>query len=95
MSPDLNQSPEQVARGRIDSRLLAAGWPVQDKEALDFNAGLGATVRECQVDIGAADYVLIAERQAIGVVEAKPGYWGAKLTTAEEQSEGCGKAMPM
>ncbi|MYH58265.1 MAG: hypothetical protein F4145_09765 [Boseongicola sp. SB0675_bin_26] len=95
MSPDLNQNPEQAERDRIDSRLLAAGWPVQDKDALDFNAGLGATVRACQVDIGTADYVLIAERRAIGVVEAKPGYWGAKLTMVEEQSEGCAKAMPM
>ena len=34
MSPDLNQTPEQVARDRIGSRLRAAGWHVQDKDVL-------------------------------------------------------------
>ena len=92
MPPDANQTPEQVARDRIDSRLRAAGWHVQDKDALDFNAGLGIAVREYQTDIGPADYVLFADRQAVGVVEAKPDSWGARLTTVEEQSEGYAKA---
>ena len=30
MPPDVNQTPEQVARDRIDGRLRAAGWQVQD-----------------------------------------------------------------
>ena len=92
MPPDVNQTPEQVARDRIDGRLRAAGWQVQDKDALDFNAGLGIAVREYQTDIGPADYVLFADRQAVGVVEAKPDSWGARLTTVEEQSEGYAKA---
>ena len=78
MSHDVNQTPEEVARDRIDGRLRAAGWHVQDKNALDFNAGLGIAVREYQTDIGPADYVLFADRQAVGVVEAKPDSWGAK-----------------
>ena len=92
MPPDFNQTPEQVARDRIDGRLRAAGWHVQDKEALDFNAGLGIAVREYQTDIGPADYVLFADRRAVGVVEAKPDSWGVRLTTVEEQSEGYAKA---
>ena len=92
MPPDFNQTPEQVARDWIDGRLRAAGWHVQDKEALDFNAGLGIAVREYQTDIGPADYVLFADRRAVGVVEAKPDSWGARLTTVEEQSEGYAKA---
>ena len=92
MTHDVNQTPEQVARDRIDGRLRAAGWHVQDKEALDFNAGLGIAVREYQTDIGPADYVLFADRRAVGVVEAKPDSWGARLTTVEEQSEGYAKA---
>ena len=92
MPHDVNQTPEQAARDRIDGRLRAAGWHVQDKNALDFNAGLGIAVREYQTDIGPADYVLFADRQAVGVVEAKPDSWGARLTTVEEQSEGYGKA---
>ena len=92
MPPNVNQTPEQVARDRIDGRLRAAGWQVQDKDALDFNAGLGIAVREYQTDIGPADYVLFADRRAVGVVEAKPDNWGDKLTTVEEQSEGYAKA---
>ena len=92
MPHDFNQTPEQAARDGIDGRLRAAGWHVQDKNALDFTAGLGIAVREYQTDIGPADYVLFADRQAVGVVEAKPDSWGARLTTVEEQSEGYAKA---
>ena len=92
MSPELKQTPEQIAHDRIDSRLHATGWHVQDKDALDLNSGIGIAVRECQTAIVPADYVLFANRQAIGVIEAKPDSWGAKLTTVEEQSEGYAKA---
>lgn len=92
MSYDANQTPEQVARDRIDERLRAAGWHVQDKDALDFNVGLGVAVREYQTDIGPADYVLFADRQAVGVVEAKPDNLGVRLTSVEEQSEGYANA---
>ncbi|MCE2425928.1 MAG: DEAD/DEAH box helicase family protein, partial [Pseudomonadales bacterium] len=88
MPAKANQNPEQVARDRIDDRLRASGWHVQDKDAMDFIAGLGIAVREYQTDIGPADYVLFVDREAVGVVEAKPDSWGAKLTTVEEQSEG-------
>ena len=88
MPPDLNQNPEQIARDRIDDRLRAAGWHVQDANAIDFHAGLGIAVREYQTDIGPADYVLFVDRQAVGVVEAKPDRYGARLTTVEEQSAG-------
>lgn len=83
-----NQSPEQIARDAIDRQLERAGWRVQDKAAINFNAGLGIAVREYQTDVGPADYVLFADRQPVGVVEAKPESWGERLTTAEEQSSG-------
>lgn len=92
MPPAVNQTPEQLARDRIDERLRASGWRVQDKDALDFNAGLGVAVREYQTDIGPADYVLFADRRAVGVVEAKPDNWGVRLTSVEEQSEGYANA---
>ena len=87
-----NQTPEQIARDRIDERLRAAGWQVQDKDALDFNAARGIAVREYPTDVGPADYVLFADRQAVGVVEAKPDSWCATLTTAEEQTAGYANA---
>ncbi len=92
MPPDINQKPEQLARDRIDERLRTSGWHVQDRDAIDFKAGLGIAVREYQTDAGPADYVLFVDRRPVGVVEAKPDNWGAKLTTVEEQSAGYANA---
>lgn len=83
-----NQNPEQIARDQIDSKLVQAGWSVQNKDALDFNAGQGLAVREYQTDVGPADYVLFVDRRAVGVIEAKPKDWGQKITTVEDQSAG-------
>ena len=58
-----NKNPEQLARDRIDALLSEAGWVVQDKKTLDFNAGQGIAVREYQTDIGPADYVLFLDKQ--------------------------------
>ncbi|GAW37071.1 type-1 restriction enzyme R protein [Roseovarius sp. A-2] len=92
MHRTINQTPEQQARDAIDARLEASGWVVQDKDGLDFNAALGVAVREYQTDVGPADYVLFVDRQAVGVIEAKPDSWGVKLTSVEEQSEGYANA---
>ena len=81
-----NQTPEQAARENIDSLLTQAGWAVQDKEGIDFSAGLGVAIREYQTDTGPADYVLFIDQKPGGVVEAKPKHWGQKITTVEEQS---------
>lgn len=83
-----NQNPEQLARDQIDARLTEAGWHVQNKETLDFSAGLGIAVREYPTDTGPADYVLFVDRRAVGVIEAKPEDWGHKITTVEDQSAG-------
>jgi type I restriction enzyme R subunit len=39
-----------------------------------------------------ADYALFADRAALGVVEAKPDSWGARITTVEAQSSGYAEA---
>jgi type I restriction enzyme R subunit len=83
-----NQTPEQIARDRIDSHLAESGWHVQDKSALNFAVGEGIAVREYQTDAGTADYVLFVDRRAVGVIEAKPKEWGHKITTVEDQSAG-------
>lgn len=83
----VNQNPEQKARDRIDRQLAAAGWAVQDKNAIDFSAGRGIAVREYQTDVGPADYVLFVDKAALGVIEAKPEDWGHKITTVELQSQ--------
>ena len=92
MPRNINQTPEEVARDRIDERLRHAGWLVQNKDGIDLNAGPGVAIREYRTDVGAADYVLFAGGQAVGVIEAKREDWGEKITTAEEQTEGYAKA---
>ena len=86
--PPRNQGPEQKARDNIDKMLEAAGWKVQHKNAINFNAGPGIAVREYQTDVGPADYLLFIDQNAVGVVEAKPEKWGQNITTVEEQSAG-------
>ncbi len=83
----VNQNPEQRARDAIDSLLQQAGWVVQDKKKINFSASLGVAVREYQTDEGPADYVLFVNKQAVGVIEAKPESWGERLTTVEDQSQ--------
>ncbi len=89
---DRNQTPEQIARDKIDALLEEAGWVVQSAKKVDFHAGLGIAVREYTTDVGPADYVLFVERKAAGIVEAKPEDWGHIITTVEEQSAGYASA---
>lgn len=74
-----NQNPEQVARDSIDGQLLASGWTVQDKDALNFSIGQGQSVREYVTDTGPADYVLFVDSQPVGVMRQailKKGFTG-------------------
>lgn len=88
----LNQTPEQIARDKIDAQLAAAGWAVQPKKKIDFSATLGVAVREYQTSIGPADYILFVEGKAVGVIEAKPETAGHHITTIESQTEGYANA---
>ena len=82
-----NQNPEQIARDKIDDLLIQSGWIVQDRKALNFNAGLGIAVREYPTDIGPVDYVLFVDRKPMGVIEAKREEEGHRLTVHESQAE--------
>jgi type I restriction enzyme, R subunit len=88
----INQNPEQKARDNIDRLLEEAGWIVQDKKKINFNAGLGIAVREYDTDVGPADYVLFVDHKAVGVIEAKKEEAAQNITTVEEQSEGYASA---
>jgi len=77
-------TPEQLAREKIDALLIAAGWIVQDFKYINLGAGAGVAVREFQTASGPADYVLFVNRQAVGVVEAKPE--GTTLRGVAEQT---------
>jgi type I restriction enzyme R subunit len=80
-------NPEQKARHIIDQMLQKAGWVIQDKNKIDFGAGLGIAVREYQTDVGPADYALFVDRLPVGIIEAKRAEEGHNLSVVEEQSE--------
>ena len=61
----VNQNPEQIARDKIDKMLIASGWKVQDRKAIDWSAGTGIAVREYPTDIGPADYVLFVDKKPL------------------------------
>ena len=82
----MNQHPEQQARDLIDRQLLAAGWLLQSKAAINLGAGTGVAVREYLTDRGPADYVLFVDRKPVGLIEAKRSAEGLRLTVVEEQS---------
>lgn len=84
--------PEEEARKKIDEQLDAAGWAVQDLREMNLGARLGVTVREFPLKVGSADYLLFVDRQAVGVVEAKPV--GTTLSGVAEQSEKYVAALP-
>src|SRR5688572_17052553 len=88
------QTPEQLARARIEEQLSAAGWVIQDANAVNLGAGPGIAVREFPLarGHGFADYLLYVERKALGVVEAKKE--GETLTGVEVQSEKYATGLP-
>ncbi len=81
---DENLSPEQRARRVVDEKLESAGWRVQSHRSMDLSHRFVA-VREFPTATGPADYVLYADRKAIGTVEAKRE--GATLRGVESQAD--------
>lgn len=77
--------PEEEARQKIDQLLEIAGWKVQDLRELNLGAFQGVAVREFPLESGNADYLLFVDREAVGVVEAKP--IGTTLSGVAEQTE--------
>lgn len=82
---DINLTPEQKARQKIDRKLEQSGWKVQDYRNIDFRAGVGIAVREYPTDSGPADYMLLVDKKPVGVFEAKREDEGHRITKVEEQ----------
>ena len=80
--PELN--PEQEARKQIDALLGACGWVVQDYRQFNPAAGRGIALREVPLKSGTCDYLLLVDRKAVGVIEAKKT--GTLLSGVAEQS---------
>ncbi len=75
---------EAKTREKIDAKLEAAGWVIQDKKKINLFEKLGVAVREMDTDTGPADYMLFIEGKACGIVEAKRE--GTELGGVAEQS---------
>ncbi|MFO0903194.1 MAG: type I restriction-modification enzyme R subunit C-terminal domain-containing protein [Pirellulales bacterium] len=84
--------PEDQARKEIDRQLDACGWIVQDYADRDITAAVGVAVREFPLESGFADYLLYADGQVIGVVEAKQV--GHPLRGVEGQADKYAKGLP-
>ena len=76
--------PEQRAREQIDTQLVACGWVVQNYKQYNPSAGRGIALREVPLKSGSCDYLLLVDRNAVGVVEAKKE--GTRLSGVVEQS---------
>ncbi len=85
-------TPEDKAREQIDAMLVASGWVIQDYKAVDFTAGRGIALREVPLKTGPCDYLLLVDRKALGVVEAKKE--GTTLSTVAEQSTRYATSLP-
>ncbi len=81
-----NQNPEQKARDIIDRKLKDSGWTVQSRDSIDWSVSSGIAVKEYWTEAGPADYVLFVDREPVGIIEAKRGEEGHRLTVVEEQS---------
>src|SRR6267143_4217226 len=84
-------SPEELARQNIDALLKQCGWSIQNRSTINLDAARGIAIREGALKGGEADYLLFADRKAIGTIEAKPE--GFTLTGVEEQSGKYGKGL--
>src|ERR1035437_9781171 len=78
------ETPEQRARQQIDTQLVACGWVVQDYKQFKPSAGRGIALREAPLKSGTCDYLLLVDRKAVGVAEAKKQ--GTLLSGVAEQS---------
>lgn len=50
----MNQNPEQLARDQIYKQLIACGWTIQHKSAINLSAATGVAVREYFIAVGFA-----------------------------------------
>jgi type I restriction enzyme R subunit len=85
-------TPEQLAREKIDAQLAACGWVVQNYADMDFGAGRGIALREVPLKTGPCDYLLLVDRKAVGIVEAKKE--GTTLSGVAEQAANYAANLP-
>lgn len=63
--------------------LRLAGWHVQSRNDIDFSVGIGVAIREYQISVGPADYILFVNQKPLRLIEAKREDEGHRLTVVE------------
>ena len=86
------ETPEQRARQQIDAQLVGCGWVVQDYKQFNPSAGRGIALRETPLKTGPCDYLLVVDRKALGVIEAKKE--GTTLSVVADQSARYASSLP-
>jgi len=89
---DGHMRPEDKARVTIDVLLTHAGWAIQDLKQVNLGAQRGVAIREFSTLAGPTDYLLMVDRKAVGVVEAKKV--GETLTGVEVQNAKYREGLP-
>ena len=59
------ETPEQLARQKIDAQLVASGWLVQDYKAFNSSAGRGIALREVPLKSGRCNFPPLAGQTRI------------------------------
>jgi len=83
---------ESEARVKIDAQLAECGWIVQPYKQLNLGVGRGIALTEVPLKSGACDYLLLADRKPVGILEAKRQ--GTTLSTVADQSGHYGQNLP-
>jgi type I restriction enzyme R subunit len=83
---------EAKAREHIDTLLTAAGWTLQDYTRFDASASRYIALPEIPLTHGRCDYLLLIDRDPLGVIEAKKA--GTRLSMVAEQSAFYGANLP-
>src|SRR3954470_16686620 len=83
---------EVQARQKIDAMLVASGWAVQHYKQFNPSVARGIALREVPLKSGTCDYLLLVDRKAVGVTEAKKV--GTLLSGVAEQSGHYAESLP-
>jgi type I restriction enzyme, R subunit len=85
-------NPEAQARKEIDRQLEVSGGIVQDRDEANIYAGWGVSIQEFKLKPGhgCADYLLLVDGRAVGILETKKKGFplGGVEVQAQKDSEG-------
>ncbi len=85
-------TPEELACQKIVALLEKRGWSIQDYNKIDLSTGRGIALRGVRLVQRRCDYLLLVDRNPVGVIKAKPE--GATLPVVAEQTGRHAETLP-